>query len=80
MPERDAVGLNTRGTVAALEAAGIELREGLPLNVWDADADDDGVRDDLIACGHVELWQDIWVLRLHWMRHQSDADTFSFIK
>ena len=44
------------GTVKDLEPLGIELREGLVLNVFDADGDldDPGLRDDLIATGVVE--------------------------
>lgn len=80
MPERDCVGLNLRGSVRDLDALGIELVPGMKLNVWDADADDAGERDDLIGSGTVERWGDIWVLRLDWLRNQSDPDSYSMIK
>lgn len=34
-PERSAVALDTRGSLEALERAGIELRDGLRLTIWD---------------------------------------------
>lgn len=58
------VGLTTRGTIAELADRGITLEEGLFLNVWDADANNAGERDDLVASGHVENWDGTWVLRL----------------
>lgn len=72
-PQRDAVGLDSRVTRAQLAAQGLELREGLLLNIWDADEDDEGNRDDLIATGYVERWgDDRWVLRMrHPLRWQS---------
>jgi hypothetical protein len=77
MPTRDTVGLDARQTRAELADLGIELREGMVLNVWDADEDDAGNRDDLIATGAIERWaEDRWVLRMtHPLRWQSGSQS-----
>jgi hypothetical protein len=64
MLAKGVVGLSTRGTLAQLAERGITLEGGLFLNVWDADANGAGERDDLVASGHVEDWEGTWVLRL----------------
>jgi hypothetical protein len=73
MPSSGVIGLSAPITLAELERRGIKLRKGLVLNVWDGDLDDAGNRDDLIATGHVERWDDRWCLILEApVRHQSD--------
>ena len=46
---RDTVYLDLPATQADLQRLGIELWEGLVLNVWDEDANDSGERDDTLA-------------------------------
>jgi len=73
MPASGIVGLNMPGTMRELAARGIELREGLVLNVWDADGDEHNRRDDLIATGVVERHGEKWYLAIgSSLRHQSD--------
>jgi hypothetical protein len=75
MPGEGMVGLNVRKTVEELARRGVELSEGMRLNVFDADEDLSGIRDDLIVTGHVGRWQGIWVLIFDQpLRHQSELE------
>jgi len=69
--------LESPGTRRDLERLEIELYEGLVLNVWDADGNEAGERDDLIATGRV-YWDapgQRWLLAVVGsFRHQSDDD------
>ncbi len=58
--------LSARGTVADLERDGVRLQDGLVLEVYGDDADDDGKPDDLVATGIVRRDEQIgrWVLEL----------------
>ncbi len=66
MPAWGIVGLNVRTTREELADRDVVLQPGLLLNVWDADADDKGNRDDLIASGEVFAGDhpDEWFLKL----------------
>ncbi len=68
--------LTTLGTIEDLKKQGIDLHEGLRLEVYSDDADDRGNRDDLLAEGIVyrDKEQDRWVLEIDWnaIRHASD--------
>jgi len=66
------VYLDLPGTVADLWRLGIELSEGLALNVWDEEGNDAGERDDLLATGIVERDPRGWLLRVTSWRHESD--------
>jgi hypothetical protein len=75
---REPAKLNAPGTQRDLKRFGIDLREGLVLNVWDADGPPQGppgARDDLVAMG--EVYRDAatgeWLLRIIGRyRHESD--------
>jgi hypothetical protein len=69
----DTVYLDLPATEADLRRLGIELVEGVVLNVWDADGNDFGERDDLVATGVVE-WDSqrcAWFLRITRRSHES---------
>lgn len=54
--------LTTSGTVEDLQRLGIRLHEGLTLEVYSDDADNQGIRDDLLAEGIVHQdEQDRWL-------------------
>lgn len=70
------VVLTTLGTQRDLRAQGIDLREGLTLEVYSDDADDAGRPDHLLVSGVVQYDRDTerWVLEIDWdaIRHESD--------
>ena len=67
--------LSGAGTLSDLAAQGVELREGLHLLLYSADAQADGTNDDLVVEGIVELDRasGTWVARIDWdaLRHES---------
>ena len=48
-PERLAVPLDVQGTFAALARAGISLREGLELTIWDASDEAEDLEADTVV-------------------------------
>ena len=70
----DLVYLDLPKTLGQLNRLGIDLREGVLLNVWDQDATEGFERDDLLATGVVERdpGRQKWVLRITWSAHESD--------
>jgi hypothetical protein len=75
MPSRDTVSLDLPGILQQLAERGVELADGLQLNVWDEDVSDTGERDDLIAVGQVERDEESkhWVLRITAWGRQSEG-------
>ena len=65
--------LDLPATLGDLDRLGIELSEGLELNVWDADGEGED-RDDLLARGTVyrDRNRDKWCLRITWQGRESD--------
>jgi gamma-glutamylcyclotransferase (GGCT)/AIG2-like uncharacterized protein YtfP len=65
------------GTLSDLAAQGVELREGLHLLVYSADAQADGTNDDLVVEGIVERDRasGTWTARIDWdaLRHDSGS-------
>lgn len=61
-------------TLREIEELGLELEEGLVLNVWDEDVNEHGDRDDLIAVGVIEREDDSgeWTLQFTECGHESD--------
>lgn len=61
-------------TLREIEELGLQLAEGLVLNVWDEDVNDHGDRDDLIAVGVIEREDDSgeWTLQFTAWGHESD--------
>lgn len=68
--------LTAMGTREDLKRLGIELREGLLLKLYSDDADEAGVRNDLIVDGsaHFDDANRHWVAEIDWnaIRHQSE--------
>jgi hypothetical protein len=78
--KKDTLGrilLTTLGTLEDLRKQRVELHEGMQLNVYTDDADDQGSADNLLAEGTVHYDQEArcWVLELNEdsIRHESDA-------
>ncbi len=69
--------LTCAGTQADLKRQGIELREGLVLDLYTDDADDEGRPDELQAEGVVQYNGDerCWVAAIDWsaLRHASEG-------
>jgi hypothetical protein len=67
--------LNCIGTVQDLARQQVQLREGLNLALYDADADDQGMPDDLQVDGvaHYSAEEQCWVASIDWaaIRHVS---------
>ena len=67
--------LDRAGTLADLARHGVELGEGMRLTFYMDDADDSGVRDDLLADGVVTRGHEsgAWVAVVDWdtVRHAS---------
>jgi hypothetical protein len=61
-------------TLREIEKLGLQLEEGLALNVWDEDENEHGDRDDLIAVGVIEREADSgeWTLQFTECGHESD--------
>ncbi len=69
--------LNNVGTTDDLARQGIELREGLHLNLYADDLDENGLVDELVVDGVVafSLEEQCWVAMIDWnaVRHSSNA-------
>lgn len=67
--------LTARGTLEDLDRLGVQLQEGVILQVYGDDLNDAGDRDDLLAEGIVErnVADGTWVLAIDWtaVRHRS---------
>jgi hypothetical protein len=61
-------------TLREIEELGLQLEEGLVLNVWDEDVNEHGDRDDLIAVGVIEREDGSgeWTLQFTECGHESD--------
>jgi hypothetical protein len=73
---RDRVRLRTHGARADLERQGLTLEEGIVLQLYDHDENDEGERDDLIARGTV-YWdeeEDAWMARLDLESIQNESE------
>ncbi|GIH05391.1 hypothetical protein Rhe02_34580 [Rhizocola hellebori] len=70
--------LVTRGTRNDLQKYGIVLSDGLEVDFYTDDADDAGVRDDLLFSGVVHFDGELcaWVADIDWSRcrHASDVE------
>jgi hypothetical protein len=67
--------LDQTALIGELDRAGIELHDGLRLNLWDADGNDAGERDDLVATGIVRRADEYqtWVIEIDAWAHVSDG-------
>jgi len=73
--EAGRVRLNTAGTLEDLARQGVQLCEGLVLDLYSDDGDDNGGLDELVVQGRVELdGQQAWVAVIDWaaVKHASD--------
>ena len=68
--------LTAAGTLEDLARQGVQLREGLVLDLYSDDSDEAGGRDELRVPGRVEFADDerAWVAVIDWtaIRHASD--------
>jgi hypothetical protein len=68
--------LNAAGTLDDLARQKVQLRDGLVLDFYSDDTDDDGAADELRVAGRVEFSRDeqVWVAAIDWaaVRHASD--------
>jgi hypothetical protein len=71
----ETIGLDHPAVLAELARQSVELRDGLILNLWDEDGNEQGERDDLVATGVVrfEASSDRWLLEITGWSHQSEG-------
>ena len=72
------VRLNCRGTIADLKSQNIELKEGMKLQLWDEDYNDNNERDDLTvdAIARYNKETGIWEGEFEWddIKNQSERE------
>jgi hypothetical protein len=72
------VRLRTHGARADLDRQGVMLEEGLELELYDFDANEQDEPDDLIANGTIywDVDEDMWMARLDMesIKHRSDVE------
>ena len=74
--EKGRLRLNATGTLEDLARHGIQLRDGLVLDLYSDDSDEAGAPDELRVLGRVEFSEDrAWVAVIDWqsVRHAGDT-------